>query len=58
MHLAAFTGEQTVVVTGDFISAHWTQLVQSHIMSILHPEKGNITRVSFPTMTHITQIIK
>ncbi len=36
LYLTAFTGEQTVVVPRDFVSTDWTQLLQTHITSVLH----------------------
>lgn len=35
-HLAALTGEQTVVISRHLVSAHWTHLIQVFIVGVVH----------------------
>lgn len=39
VYLAALTGKQTVVVPRNFISTHWTELLQTHVTPVRHSTK-------------------
>ena len=41
IYLATFAREQAIVITRDFTSTDWTQLLQTYIRYILHPIHEN-----------------